>query len=293
MIAAMLRRLSALLLMWCSASAAQVLDDYGRRIELASPARRIVSLAPHLTETLYAAHAGGRLVGAAEFSDFPPEARALPRVGNDAAIDLEAVLALKPDLVVAWPNAATRRPVERIEALGIPVYRSEPRTLEDIARTLERLGALAGAASESAEAARQFRARAAALAARYAALPRVRAFYQVWDRPLLTVNGEHIISRVIALCGGENVFASMPLFVPEVDREAVLRANPDVVLSSAPGAAGAAWLDAWRVYPGVAAVARGQLVAVPAELIQRHTPRILEGAERICRAFEAARRARS
>jgi iron complex transport system substrate-binding protein len=117
----------------------------------------------------------------------------------------------------------------------------------------------------------------------------VRAFYQVWDRPLLTVNGEHLISRVMALCGGENVFSAMPAFVPEVDREAVLRANPDIIVGSAPGGVGAAWLDPWRAYPGIAAVARGQLVMVPAELIQRHTPRILDGAEQICRAFEAAR----
>jgi iron complex transport system substrate-binding protein len=288
------RRLIALVLLCCSAGAtAQVVDDFGRRISLASPARRIVSLAPHLTETLYAAHAGGRLVGVAEFSDFPPEARALPRVGNDAAIDLEAVLALRPDLVVAWPNAATRRPIDRLEALGIPVYRSEPRTLEDIARTLERLGVLAGTATGAREAAQRFRSRAAALAAAHAHVPKVRAFYQVWDRPLLTVNGEHLISRVMSLCGGDNVFASLPLFVPEVDREAVVRANPDVILVSAPGGMGAAWLDSWRAYPGIAATARGQLVAVPAELIQRHTPRILEGAAHICRAFEAVRRARS
>lgn len=286
-------RASALLLLWCSASVAQVIDDYGRRIELAAPARRIVSLAPHLTETLYAAGAGTRLVGAAEFSNFPAEARALPRVGNDAAIDLEAVLALRPDVVVAWPNAATRRPIERIEALGITVYRSEPRTLEDIARTLERLGALAGTEAPAREAAQAFRQRAAALAARHAGQSKVRAFYQVWDRPLLTVNGEHLISRVISLCGGENVFASLPLFVPEVDREAVLRANPDIILGSAPGAAGAAWLDPWRQFGGIAAVSRNQLVAVPAELIQQHTPRILEGAEQVCRAFEATRRARS
>ena len=293
MIIRMPRLTPALLLLWCSLAASQVVDDYGQRIQLASPARRIVSLAPHLTETLYAAHAGPRVVGAAQFSDFPPEARAVPRVGNDAAIDLEAVLALRPDLVVAWPNAGTKRPIDRIEGLGIAVYRSEPRTLEDIARTLERLGALAGTQAGAREAARSFRERAAALAARHAGVPKVRAFYQVWDRPLLTVNGEHLISRVMSLCGGDNVFASMPRFVPEVDREAVLRANPEVILGSAPDGAGAAWLDPWRAYPGIAAVARGQLVAVPAELIQRHTPRVLDGAERICRAFDTARRARS
>lgn len=287
-----MRRFLAVSLLWISLCQGQVhvRDDYGNDVRLAAPARRIVSLSPHLTELLYAAGAGTRLVGAVEFSDYPPEARALPHVGSDAGIDLEAVLALRPDLVVAWPNAGSLRAVNRLAAVGLPVFRSEPRELEDIPRTLSRLGALSGTSEASERSAREFRAREEALRKTYSKRPAVRAFYQVWDRPLQTVNGDHVISKVMRLCGGENVFAGLPLIAPEIDREAVLRANPEVILASGPGDERPAGLDAWRRFPGLAAAEQGHLYAIPADLIQRHTPRILEGAERICRLLEGARK---
>jgi iron complex transport system substrate-binding protein len=258
-----------------------VSDDYGNHVRLPAPASRIVSLAPHLTELLYAAGAGARVVGAVDYSDFPPEARLLPRVGSDAHVNLEAVLALRPELIVAWPNPGSVRAVNRLAELPLPVFRSEPRELEDIATTLERLGVLAGTSSEAQRAARAFRARKAELEKRYAGRAKVRVFYQVWDRPLLTVNGDHLISKVIRLCGGENVFAAAPVIAPEVNREAVLRANPDVVITSAANAQAPEWL------------ATKQRYLIPAELIQRHTPRLLEGAEQVCRALEQVRSARS
>jgi len=258
-----------------------VVDDYGNRIRLPAPAARIVSLAPHLTELAYAAGAGGRLVGAVDYSDFPPAARALPRVGSDARISVEAVLGLRPDLIVAWPNAGSRRAIDRLAELGLPVFRSEPRELEDIATTLERLGVLAGTPREAQRAARAFRARKAELEKRYAGRSTVRVFYQVWDRPLQTVNGDHVISKVIRLCGGENVFAALPVIAPEIDAEGLLRANPEVVISSNPGA---------QRPPGLS---RSRFHVIPAELIQRHTPRLLDGAEQVCQALEQARAARS
>jgi len=284
-------RVAVIFLFWLASANAQVSvrDDYGHEIRLEQPASRIVSLAPHLTELLYAAGAGSRLVGAVEFSDFPAAARALPQVGSDARIDLEAVLALRPDLVVAWPNAGSLRAVERLAQLGLPVFRSEPRELDDVARTLQRLGRLAGSQAQAESAAAAFRARAAALEKRYAAQRKVRVFYQIWDRPLLTVNGDHIISKVITLCGGENVFAGLPLLVPEVDREAVLRANPEAIVASGSNDAQPQWLEMWRQFPGLAAAARGQLYAIPADLIQRQTPRILDGAERLCGRLEGVR----
>lgn len=258
-----------------------VRDDYGNVVRLPAPAARIVSLAPHLTELVYAAGGGARMVGAVDYSDFPPPARELPRVGSDAHISLEAVLALRPDLVVAWPNPGSVRAIDRIGELGVPVFRSEPRELEDIATTLERLGVLTGTPAQAQRAAQAFRARKAELEKRYAGRPKIRVFYQVWDRPLLTVNGAHVISKVIALCGGENVFAALPLISPEVDAEAVLRAAPEVVLTSRPGAQPPSWLPGSRLF------------VVPADLIQRHTPRLLDGAEQVCRALEEARAARS
>lgn len=267
----------------------RVVDDYGHTVALAAPARRVVSLSPHLTELMYAAGAGDRLVGALAYSDYPPAARALPRVGSEAAIDLEAVIALRPDLVVAWPNAGSARAVERIASLGIPVFRSEPRELEDIARTLETLGRLAGAMAAAKAAARDFRERAARLARRYAHRPAVRVLYQVWDRPLVTVNGDHVISKVMRLCGGRNVMAELPGIAPEIDRERVLRADPEVILASGADDTRPAWLDDWQAFPGLAAVRLGQLHAIRPDLLQRHTPRLLDGAEELCRILESAR----
>lgn len=264
-----------------AAAEVAVTDDYGNTVRLPSPASRIVSLAPHLTELLYGAGGGSRVVGAVDYSDYPPQAQELPRVGSDAHINLESVLALHPDLIVAWPNAGSVRAIDRLAGLGLPVFRSEPRELEHIATTLERLGRLAGTFAEAERAARAFRGRKADLERRYSGRPKLRVFFEVWDRPLVTVNGDHVISKVIALCGGQNVFATLPLLAPEVDVEAVLRADPEVVLSSRPGAQPPNWLPKRRFF------------AVPGDLIERHTPRLLDGAEHVCRALDEVRSARS
>ncbi|MDH5222467.1 MAG: cobalamin-binding protein [Betaproteobacteria bacterium] len=267
----------------------RVIDDYGHAVSLVAPAQRVVSLAPHLTELMYAAGAGERMAGAVDYSDHPAAARALPRIGSEASIDLEALVALRPDLVVAWPNAGSVRTVERIAALGIPVFRSEPRELEDIARTIETLGRLAGTQAPARAAARAFRERAARIAAEFSRRPAVRVFYQVWDRPLITVNGDHVISKVIELCGGENVMAGLPGIAPEIDRERVLRADPQAIVASGVDGARPAWLEDWRAFPSLAAVRGGHLYAIRPELLQRHTPRLLDGAEELCRILEGVR----
>jgi len=278
----------------CGAARAdiRVTDDYGRQVLLAAPARRVVSLAPHLTELMYAAGAGDSMVGALQYSDYPPEAGRLPRVGSETQIDLEALIALKPDLVVAWPNSGSAAAVERIAALGIPVFRSEPRELEHIARTLETLGRLAGSEAAAASAARAFRARAARIERANAKRPPVRVFYQVWNRPLVTVNGEHVISKAMRLCGGENVMAALPALAPEIDRELVLRADPEAILASGADGKRPAWLDDWRAFPALAAVRGDNLYAIRPELLQQHTPRLLDGAEAVCRILEQVRRKR-
>ena len=281
--------LAAMLVAGAAQAEVRVTDDYGKEVVLAAPARRVVSLAPHLTELMYAAGAGERLVGAFAYSDYPPAAKSLPRVGSEAQIDLEAVVALNPDLVIAWPQSGSTRAVERIAALGIPVFRSEPRELEDIARTMETLGRLAASEATAAAAARAFRERTARLVRAYAGRPVVRAFYQVWDRPLITVNADHVISKVMRLCGGENVMADLPAIAPEIDRERVLRADPEAIVASGSDGRHPEWLREWRAFPDLAAVRSGNLYAVPPELVQRHTPRLLDGAEAICRFLAEVR----
>jgi len=263
-----------------SAQAARVVDDTGAAVELRAPARRIVTLAPHAAELVAAAGAAARLVAVGARTDQPPQARDLPVVGDANAIDVERIVALAPDLVVTWPWTAPAQ-VARLRDRGIPVFTTAPRTIDAIAGDIERLGVLAGTGAAAARSAGAFRARLAALADGARSRSNVRVFYQLSDAPLYTIGAGHTITQAIALCGGENVFAHLPLIAPEVDAEAVLRAKPDVVVTSASGAKPPVWLRDAR------------FAVVPADLIQRHTPRLLDGAEQVCRILEGVRAARS
>lgn len=291
---ALLAALAAVPLLAGEASAGQpvtAIDDGGRELTLERPARRVVSLAPHATELLFAVGAGGQLVGAVSHSDYPPAARHIPRVGGYDAVDLERIVRLEPDLVVAWGSGNGPRTIERLRELGVPVYVSEPRSLEGIARALERLGRLTGHPERGRERARRFRVRYAALQARYAGAEPVSVLYQIWNRPLMTINGEHLISDIIRLCGGRNVFAEAQTLAPTVSREAVLGADPEVIVASGMGDSRPDWLDAWRRWPRLQAVQGGHLYHVHPDLLQRHGPRIIEGAERLCAHLERVREA--
>ncbi len=267
----------------------QVLDDTDRVVTLAAPAQRIISLAPHVTELLFAAGAGDRVVGVVSYSNFPPAAAQLPIVGGYQSLNLEAILALKPDLLVAWKSGNMQIHVERLVDLGIPVFYSEPRQLGDIATNLERLGHLAGTADKADTAAQQFRQRLRVLTQRYAGQTPLRTFYQIWHQPLMTINGEHLISQVITLCGGLNIFAELSTLAPSVDREAVLRADPEVIIASGMAKQQPEWLDDWRQWSQLTAARLNQLYFIEPDLIQRHTPRILDGADIMCRQLAEAR----
>ncbi|NML26179.1 cobalamin-binding protein [Zoogloea dura] len=289
-----LRHLAFSLLVFSGLARADVdlTDDQGKPVHLAQPARRIVSLAPHVTELLYAAGAGERVVGAVQYSDYPEAAKKVARVGSYTAVDMEKVVALKPDLVVAWKSGNRDAHLDKLRGLGIPVFINEPRKIDDVARSLSQFGRLAGTEAVAEPAAKAFRERYAALAARYSARPKVRTFYEIWNRPLMTINGEHLIADVMRLCGGENVFAKLPVLAPAIDVEAVLAAQPEAIVASGMGEARPEWLDDWRKWTKLPAVARGNLFFIPPDQIQRHTPRILDGAERLCGQLEEARERR-
>lgn len=263
-------------------------DDTQTEVKLAAPARRIVSLAPNITEIVYAAGAGDRLVATVEFSDYPAAAKALPRIGSYARMDIEAIAALRPDLVLAWDSGNPPAAVAQLRKLGIAVFVTEPKTLDDVARDLERYGTLAGT-SEGVRAAQAFRKRMAALRQEYAARKPVRVFYQVWDEPLMTVNGKQIISDVIRLCGGINIFADLATLAPTVSTEAVLAGNPEVIIAGGMGERNASWLESWKKWPRLKANAKGNLFFIDPNLLQRHTPRLLDGAEVLCEKLEEAR----
>lgn len=287
-------RLFGAALLWLAlvprASAISVADDRGNALHLSRPAARIVSLAPHVTELVYAAGAGARLVGVTAYSDYPPEATRLPLLGDSGKVDVERILALKPDLIIGWQSGNHMGDLAQLERLGFKVFVTEPRHLQDIPRLLRRIGELAGTSGEAEAAARDFEKRRLDLQRRFAARPHVSVFYQIWDSPLMTVNGEHLINDVISLCGGRNVFAGVGALTPTVSAEAVLAADPRVIVAS-----GSLYRDdrvwqAWRRFPNLAAVKAEHLFFVDPDLIQRHTPRILQGARRLCEQLETARR---
>lgn len=285
-----------LALLACATSAAHaaitVVDDAGKRVTLARPAQRVISMAPHVTELIFAAGGGARIVGAMNFSDYPEAAKTIPPIGSNSQIDLERVVALKPDLLVVWQSGNTARQIEQLASLGIPVFHSEPRTLDQVADSLLRFGRLLGTEPLAREAAAAYRARIAGLARRYGTRPPVRVFYQVWDRPLYTLNGSQIVSDAIRLCGGRNVFAGLSVVAPEVSVEAVLQQDPEAIVGGDQHDPADRGLSIWKRYGALTAVRRGNLFTLAGELLTRPGPRIADGAADLCEKLEQARRRR-
>lgn len=265
-----------------------VIDDNQRTVTLARPAQRIVSLAPSLTELLYAAGAGAQVVGVSEYSDFPPAARTLPIVGRYDLLDMETIVALAPDLIVAWRSGNPRSAVQSLIDLGFNVYVAEPTTIASIADHIERFATLAGTQAAGLAAAEHFREALALLDNTYRNREQVRVFYQVWNEPLISVGGNELINDIIRLCGGSNIFDDLGL-APKVSEEAVLLRDPAVIIASGMDASRPAWLDDWLRWPQLQAVANGHLYFVPPDLVQRHSLRVLSGTEQTCQHIEAAR----
>jgi iron complex transport system substrate-binding protein len=268
-----------------------VVDDAGYNVTLQQPARRIISLAPHVTELLYAAGAGDYVIGAVEYSDYPEQARLIPRIGSGAGLDLEKIVGLRPDLVIAWQSGNPSWQTARLRQLGFAVFVTEPRRIEDVARLIERIGKLAATSTEAEKTIGDFHRQWKGLREHFASRPPVTVFYQILDNSLLTINRRHLISDVIQLCGGSNVFSDMPGLIPRVDTESVLAENPKIILASGYEALWPEWRDRWRSWPTLSATSRGNLFFIPPDLIHRHAPRILQGAEQICIALEKAREA--
>jgi iron complex transport system substrate-binding protein len=287
-------RLFGLLLLWVAPlmpawPAILVTDDAGNRLVFEQPARRIVSLAPHITELLFAAGAGDAVVGVSEYSDYPAAAAGLPRVGGGNGLDLEAIVGLQPDLVVAWQSGNPPHQVKRLQQLGLQVFVSEPRRLEDVVTSLERLGRMAGSTAEAHEQVQAFRQRHSALARRYAQRDTVSVFYSIWQRPLMTINSEHLISDIIRLCGGRNVFATLPGLAPQIGVEAVLVADPQVIVAGGGAEELSSLFEMWERWPELAAVQNGNLFTIPRDLMVRNSPRVLDAAERLCHLLDEVR----
>jgi iron complex transport system substrate-binding protein len=255
--------------------------------EAPRPAQRIVSLAPHLTELAFSAGAGDRVVGTVEYSDHPDAARKIPRIGDAFRVDLERVLALRPDVVIAWESGTPVQTIERIRALGFTVTTIATRRLTDVAAALRAIGQIGGAPEEAAHAAAQFEMRIAALRAEYRDRSPVSVFVQINDRPIYTINGRHIMSEVVELCGGRNVFADLNTLAPVVSIEAVIAANPQVIIATDDAAPDAP--AQWRRWSHIDAVQKGNVYTISSDQVARATTRLADGATQVCRTLDAAR----
>jgi iron complex transport system substrate-binding protein len=265
-------------------------DDLGNPVYLDQPASRSVSLAPHLTEIVFAAGAGDRLIGVVSYSDYPPEALNIPVIGSYNSINYEALVALQPDLVLVWNSGNGPELAERLEALGLSVFVSEPKRLPDIARSLNKIGILSGTLAEAEQAATEYLTRYQTLLADNRNKTPVNVFIELWHEPMMTVNGTHIISDSIELCGGNNIFADALPLVPRINVESVVRGNPNVIIATGMADERPEWLDNWLIWPDLSAVKSNSLYSINPDLIGRHSPRILQGVTRLCDYFDQTRK---
>jgi len=284
---------AAALLASAAASAApiSVRDDDGNVVTLQKPAQRVIAMAPHVTELLFTAGAGDKIVGAVTYSDYPEAAKKIPRVGDNRLIDLERVAAMKPDLIVIWMHGGFERQIEGLRKLGIPLFHSEPTKLEGIADNVVRLGQLMGTETAANAAAEDIRQQFAAMTRQYAKRPPVRLFYQVWDKPLYTLSNKSIVGDAIRLCGGVNIFGDLKVTAPVVSIEAVLQENPEAIFGTSEKDYGS--VNLWKPYPNMLAVKNNNLFRLDGELLNRAGPRMVGGTKALCEKIEEARQHRN
>ncbi|MBT6798843.1 MAG: cobalamin-binding protein [Porticoccaceae bacterium] len=280
------------ILAWLSLSVAAeviVVDDNGQKLHLTEPAKRIISLAPNITEVLFYIGAGDQIVGADEYSNYPEAAKDILRVNNYAAANYELILSLKPDLVIAWQSGNGDKIINPLRKLGIPVFVVETQKIDTIPSLFRRFGELSGQQGQAERLAVAFAERLKVLRAAQTGKPVIKTFYQIWDEPLITLNGEHMISDIIDLCGGVNIFADAIPLVPYVNIESIVAADPQVIIAGGSQEEKPMWLESWQQWVGVSAVINKQIYLIPSDLMQRHSVRILEGAELMCGHLDSAR----
>lgn len=259
-------------------SACEVRDDTGQTLSLKLPAKRLVVLAPDLVENVFAIGAGDRVVGVVKGSDYPSAALQIPIIGSYAGIDLERIVALKPDVIIAWKYAFPRQ-LAALKQLGIPVYVAAPKQLEDVPRLQRQLGCLTNLPQAADRAAKHFERGIRQLQGMPHAGPSPTVFFQIDRYALITINKDSWINQVIVLCGGKNLYADEKTVAPVINREALLNANPDVIFNVA---LNDDWKSAWQNWPALTAVKRYRLYTVTPDLISRAGPRLIEGARQVC-----------
>ncbi|UPG94723.1 cobalamin-binding protein [Luteibacter aegosomatissinici] len=284
----MIRHLACLALFLAGpvSAAVSVTDDAGHTVTLQAPAHRIVSLAPNITDTLYAAGAGNFVVGTSRFSEHPQAAQRIPVVGDATMLDLERIVALRPDVIMVWKSGTPAAQVEKLARLGIPIYYAETTRLADIPAATRRLGQLAGTTPVAEANAHAFAQALDGLRRTFAGKKRVRVFFQVWDRPLMTVGRAQMISDALDLCGGQNIFDDLSQAAPTVGREAVLARRPDVIMTA--GGDGDS-LGAWTQAESLPAVRHGNVMVIDAPTLALPSPSILPSVRTLCLKLDEAR----
>ncbi|MGE0580808.1 MAG: helical backbone metal receptor [Steroidobacteraceae bacterium] len=272
-----------------AATRAPAVDDTGQALALTHPAQRIVALAPGATALLFAAGAGDRVVATIRFADEPAAAKRVPRIGDVQAINLERLVALRPDVVVVTDAITSPLMVDRVRGLGFPVYTTRYTRLADIAPSIARLGRLAGTEAVADREAERLAARLAALRATYGGRTPLTVLYQVWSQPIYSIGGTHIVTDALAVCGARNAFASERVAAPSLGIEAVLARDPQVVVASAPREEASRWIAQWRRFPHLAATAAGHLYVFDDPRLDRMGPGAIEATAGLCRLLDAAR----
>jgi len=267
-----------------------LLGASSKALSVPPDAIRIISLSPHITELVFAAGAGDKLVGVDGYSDYPPAAKIIPKIGDAFQMDFERIVALKPDLIIAWKSGNTFGNIEKLESLGLQVLLAETGELGDVPKLLRLIGARAATEKQAERAAQAFEMELAYLRKTYfSPQKKLRVFYPVWHQPLMTLNNRHIISDVLALCGGENIFGRLRELTPVVSVESVLAENPDAIVSSAINADAEQEIKQyWKKFSHLRAVAKQRFIFVHPDLISRPTPRILQGARALCEQMKNA-----
>lgn len=253
-----------------------------------APIERIISLAPNMTELIFSAGAGERIVGTVEYSNYPQQAKSIARIGDAFQLDMERVMALYPDIVLAWNPGTPPLTIERLRRLQLRVVSIETRFIEDIPLAVRAIGSLVGTTSIAEQAAKRFEADMANLREQYRSHTSISVFLQINEQPLYTVNGRHMMSEIVALCGGRNVFAELGELAPVVSIEAVITANPQVIINT--DYAGAKAVAQWARWRHIEAVRSGNVYSLPSDDIARATLRLVDGAAQICRTLDQARR---
>ncbi len=272
-----------------SSAEVRAIDDTGKTVILNLPAERIVSLAPNLTEILFHIEAGSKVVGVSEYSDFPMAASQIRKVGASNQLDIEGILSLEPDLVVAWESGNPAEDLTQLERLGITVFRTESRTIEDIASLMRSLGTLTGATLLGNERAAQFMDSTTSIRESHYQRENLRIFYQIWSDPIYTLNGQHLISRLIEHCGGTNIFYEVETLAPVVSTESVIERNPEVIIAGGYSGETPPWLANWNQWSSIAAVRDGHLYTVDTDQLSRMGPRIVAGMKELCVTMDQAR----